>query len=144
MQNNDPRMRRMFRNSAVLLVVFLLGLVPALVRNLQLKRELARAESALALSETRDMASRAYLEASRNNYGLAVEHASRLYDRLGEFAQQGEDPVRSIAQDALGRRDSVMGMLAKADGTARTELQDLTARLLSAESSAAQTRARAK
>jgi len=144
MLTNNTRMQHMMRNGAVLLVAFLLGLIPVLIRNLQLKQELARAHSQLELSETRAMASRAYLAASQNNFGVAAEHASSLYARLGELAQSGEEPARSIARDALGRRDAVMGMLARADGTARTELQDLTANLLSADVSETETRARSK
>ena len=143
MRNNDPNWRRMMRNAAILLGAFLLGLIPVLIQNLQLKRELSRTQSSLALSETRDLASLAYLEASRNNFGLAAEHTSRLYERLGEMAANAEGPALSIAQDALAKRDALMGMLATADPAARTELQELTSRLHSAGSQV-ETRARAK
>jgi hypothetical protein len=144
MQHNDANMRRMVRNAAILFGAFMLGLIPVLIRNLELKQELAQSRAELTLSETRDVASRAYLEASRNNFGVAAEHTSALYERLADVAQAGEDPARSIARDALSRRDEVMRMLATADSAARTELQELTHRLLSAHPAGTQTRARTR
>lgn len=142
MTTNDSRLRKMARNASIVLFAFLLGLIPPLVRTLQLKGELQAARAALHLSQTRDLAALAYLEASRNNFGTAATHASALYDRLGEVAQTSQEPVRSIASNALSNRDAVMGMLATADPAARVQLEELTGRLLSADEQ--QTRARTK
>ena len=142
MQTNDSRMRRMMRNAAILLGVFLLGLLPPMIRSMQLKRELAALRSDLTLSETRDIASLAFLETTRNNFGKAAEHASRLYQRLEQVAQSQEEPASSIAREALAKRDGVMGLLATADAAARTELQDLTSRLLAAGETQARARNR--
>ncbi len=120
----------------------MLGLLPPLVRTLQLKQELAGVQSDLSLSHTRDLAALTYLEVSRNNFGLAAKHASVFYERLSALADSGEEPGRSLAIDALKKRDTVMAMLAKADPAARTELQDLTGRLLSARGNETATPAR--
>jgi hypothetical protein len=144
MNNNDPKMQRMMRNAAILFGVFLLGLIPPLVRTMQLKKELAETQRTLEMGSTRDLASLAYLEASRNNFGVAAGHASRLYERLAQVAQTGQEPARAVAQDAMGRRDSVMGLLATADASARNELQELTLRLLSTSEMEMQARARAE
>jgi hypothetical protein len=144
MPSNRARMSRMARNSAILLGVFLLGLIPLLVRHVETRQELARAEAALALSQTRDLASRAYLEVTRNNFGVAAQHSSRLYDRLAELSKEAEEPVSSIARDAVNKRAEVMEMLAVADPNARTALQELTSRLLSTPESKVETRVRSR
>ena len=84
------------------------------------------------------------IAASRNNFGLAAEHASDLYEHLAALAEKGEEPTRSIARDALGRRDAVMNLLAAADGSARTKLQDLTSRLLAVRAAETESRARSR
>jgi hypothetical protein len=144
-QEQHPANRRrnsMARNALILLVAFLLGLLPPLFRTIQLKRDLARTQSELELSQTREIASLAYLEVSQNNFGVASRHASDLYSRLDHLARTGEEPVKSIATEALQNRDAMMGMLAKADPMARVEIQALTSRLLSTRNDDLQTRAR--
>jgi hypothetical protein len=142
MQTVRPKTDDMPRKAGVLIGVFLLGLIPMIPGNYQLKQELTDIRSSLELSQTRDAASLAFLEASRNNYGNAAEHTSRLYERLERLAENGEGPARSVARDALSKRDSVMAMLATADDGARNELLELTSRLLSTDTEASSTRAR--
>jgi hypothetical protein len=141
---NDNRMKRTMRNAAILLGVFLLGLIPPLVRSMQLNRELAQARQALDLAATRDLAALTYLEVSRNNFGIAAQQASSLYERLQVLSQSGDGAVRTLATGALAKRDSVMGMLATADPAVRPELQDLTAQLLSLNQTEMSTRARSR
>lgn len=130
MEMENPRLRQMARNAAILLGAFLLGLLPLLVRNIQINQKLRQAETSLELAETGQLAALAHIEVSRNNFGLASQHATELYDQLATLAQTGEQPMRSLAAEALKNRDQVMGMLATADPAARVELQNLTSRLL--------------
>jgi hypothetical protein len=120
-----------------------LGLLPPLIRSMQLKQQLAEAQTQIDMAETRELAALSYLEATRNNYGNAATHTSHLFDRLGKIAQSGEEPARSVAVDALRRRDTLMGMLAKADPGARAELQTLLDQMLSTTSGSG-SRARTK
>lgn len=132
MDRENPRLKQMARNAAILLGAFLLGLLPLLVRNIQINQKLRQTETRLEVAQTGQLAALTYLEVSRNNFGLASRHATELYDRLGMLAQTGDEPVRSLAAEALNKRDQVMGMLATADPAARLELQSLTGRLLTA------------
>ncbi len=124
-------MKRTARNAAILLGAFLLGIVPPLIRTMQLKKELAAANSRLDFGETRELAALSYLEVSRNNFGVAAQHASLLFERLGVLSTSAEEPVRSVAIGATRKRDALMGMLATADPAARIELQQLLSQLIS-------------
>jgi hypothetical protein len=127
------------RRAGILLGVFLLGLIPGWIRSVQLNRELVSTRN---LADARDLVSLAYLEASRNNYGLASQYASEFYVRLAEVGQNADEPVRSTARDALVNREALMSKLTRADAGARTDLQELTARLLSRGEGGTATRAR--
>jgi hypothetical protein len=146
-QAHDPnpanrRRNSMARNALILLVAFLLGLLPPLFRTIQLRRDLTRAQHELQLSQTRELASLAYLEVSQNNFGVASRHVSNLYTRLEQLSREGEEPFKSIATEALQNRDALMRLLARADPTARAEIQTLTSRLLSTGAGDLQSRAR--
>jgi hypothetical protein len=143
LDNGDPKMKRTMRNALILLGAFLLGLLPPLVQTMRLKSELASTQARIELAETRELAALSYLEVSRNNFGVAAQHATNLFDRLGTLSSSAEEPVRSVAAEAAQKRDTVMRLLATADPGARTELQQMTSDLLAA-GDAAGTRARTK
>jgi phage shock protein A len=130
--SSDPRRSRLIRNAVVLLAAFLLGLLPPLVRTMQLKSELAETRTRLELAEVRELAALSYVEVTRNNFGVAAHHASSLFDRLDELSRTAQEPARSRAAEALARRDAVMGLLATADQGARVEMQGLVVQLLEA------------
>jgi hypothetical protein len=132
----------MMRNMAIMAGVFLLGFIPPFVWNLQTKRDLAQAQRRLDLAEARELAALSYMEATRNNFGLASQHASSLFSRLGALAASAEEPVRSVAAGASQKRDTVMSMLAKADPQARSELQEMVGQLYSTEVAGSGVRAR--
>lgn len=132
MNSGDSRFKHMMRNAAILLGVFLLGLTPPLVRTIQLNADLAEARAQLRIAEARDLASLSYLEVTRNNFGIASQHASQMFDRLGDLSASAEEPARSAAATALGKRDTLMKQLATADAAARSELQDLVGKLIPA------------
>ena len=141
MDTSHPKRERLLRNAGILLGVFLLGLIPPLVRTAQLKGDLENAQTQLERARTRDFAALTYLEVSRNNFGVAAQHASTLYDRLANAATNGEEPLRSVAARALQDRDAVMKMLATADPAVRLHVQELTSRLLALDT---ETSARAR
>jgi hypothetical protein len=142
----DPRKKRLVRIVVVAFIAFLLGLIPPSVRVVQLNRELAaereksgQAQARIEIAQTRELAAITYIEASRNNFGIAAQHASRLFERLSSTAQTGAAALRPAANAALARRDELMGMLATADPAARQHLQDLAHTLLITGGDAAQT-----
>ncbi len=135
--------KRIMRNAAILVGVFLIGLLPPLFRNIQLKNQLAAAQARIDLAETRELAALSYLEVSKNNFGVAAQHASQLFGRLGTLSTSAEEPVRAAATRAVQKRDALMGMLATADPGARNELQEMLGQLLFTDNeSAARSRTR--
>jgi hypothetical protein len=140
MDTSHPARKRIVRTAAMLLGAFLLGLLPGVVRNIKLSRELEQAQARLEMARTRELAALTYLEVSRNNFGIAAQHATALYEQLKTVAQTAEEPARSVAAEALQQRDSVTGMLATADPAARIHLQELAARLLMTDSGTARAR----
>jgi hypothetical protein len=136
MDTSHPKRQTFIRNTGILLGVFLLGLIPPLVKTVQLSRDLNDAQTQLALARTRDLAALTYVEVSRNNFGVAAQYASALYDSLQNVAPDSEEAIRSVAAGALQDRDTVMKMLATADPAARVHIQELTSRLLALETEA--------
>lgn len=118
------------------LVAFLLGFVPqfsakrALQTELDQSRDrLNRAEHVAQIHEIRDLAGRMLLDASRQNYGNALDRAGEYFGKAASLAGQTTDPpLQAALAMILESRDSLMASLSQANSTIVPELQALLQR----------------
>ena len=99
----------------LLLGGFLLGFVPEYQKNRALQVQLEGPEKAInalkqqiQTAELRDAAGLMFLELSRENYGLARDHANDYSNKLKDLISQSQDETQkkslaelAVAQDAL-------------------------------------------
>jgi hypothetical protein len=117
--------------ATLLAVGFALGFIPqyrhaseAAGRLQTCSAELSSCQFAQRLAVLRDLAALAFLEASRKNYGLAADHASRFFTEVERvLPQTTEERLRSSLQELLQRRDSITAGLARGDTAVLEELQ---------------------
>ena len=112
--------------AVALVVVFLLGFVPELLKVNRLESELRQSREAFAGASLRDLIGLAYLQANQKNFGLAAETCGRFFNRVREVANQTQDPTRRKSlEDLLAPRDRITAELAKGDAAVIGDLQDL-------------------
>jgi hypothetical protein len=118
--------RRIIVAAVVLVVVFLAGYLPSHVKANRLENELREARREHSLAQLRDLASLAYFQASRKDYGLAAGTSTRFFDGTREAVNQTRDSgVRKPLEDLLTLRDPITAELAKGDPGVLTDLQAL-------------------
>jgi hypothetical protein len=118
---------------ALLLAVFLLGFVPQFRESRRLSSELQDTRTSLAVAQEqrtiddiRGLAGRTLLEVSRQNYGLATEHSSTLFNKLRELAGTTQnETLKTAAADLLSSRDSITSALAQGNPLVISDLQRL-------------------
>ena len=89
-------------------------------------RELSTCRLSQQLSNLRDSAAMAYLQATQKNYGIATEYSKQLFDEAQRTASQTDDPaVRKLLEDVLAARDPIMADLANGDAAVVSKLQPL-------------------
>jgi hypothetical protein len=121
----------------LLLVGLLLGFVPQYLHSRELQSKLSSASQQVAscqlkqqLSDVRDAASLAYLEATRKNYGTAGEHASRMFNQLQQLSAATSDSnLKSVLAQVASKRDAVTSALASGDAAATGDLQSIVLEL---------------
>jgi uncharacterized membrane-anchored protein YhcB (DUF1043 family) len=99
----------------LLIGVFLLGFVPQYLKNRDLQSQLEsprktieELKQQLQMSELRDQASLMLIEISRQNYGLAKDHAGQYYDTLNKLIESLQNPaLKKSLQDLATTRDSL-------------------------------------
>jgi hypothetical protein len=119
--------------AVVVLVAFVVGFLMGEVRLRDARVQAEEAESEIRnlraereLSELRDLSGLMFLEASRQNYGLAANHSGRFFQRVEEVAQRTEDPqIRRALEQISGRRDAITAGLARGEAGMQQELQSL-------------------
>ena len=93
-------------------------------------RELSTCRLSQQLSNVRDSAAMAYLQATQKNYGIATEYSKRLFDEAQKTASSTDDPgVRKLLGDVLAVRDPIMADLANGDAAVVSKLQPLLTNL---------------
>jgi hypothetical protein len=93
-------------------------------------RELSTCRLSQQLSNVRDSAAMAYLQATQKNYGIATEYSKRLFDEAQKTASSTDDPgVRKLLGDVLAAREPIMADLANGDAAVISKLQPLLANL---------------
>ena len=105
----------------IVAVAFLSGLLIGYLKLRDANAELEKLRVENQLSELRDRAAMIYLEAARQNYGLASEQAGLYFNqlqRLNEPTSVIPEEQRQALGQLLTRRDELVAALAKGDPTA--------------------------
>lgn len=131
-------MRTKFAVGLILLLVgFLAGFIPQYTKvrgaNQQLTaqtKQLADCRLRQQLSQLRDSAAMAYLEALQKNYGIAAQYSKQLFDRAQTISSQTDDPaIRKLLGDVLAARDPITADLTNGDAAVGSKLQPLLVNL---------------
>src|SRR5437773_623026 len=120
----------------LLLGGFLLGFVPEYRKNRELAAQLEGPQKIIdalklqvELGELRDDAGLMFLELSRQNYGLARDHATAYYNKLNDLISQSHDEnLKKSLTELSASRDSLATNLATATPNALTVAQPIVVR----------------
>src|SRR5512145_970872 len=94
--------------AVVLILTFLAGFLPGYVKGHRQEEELRVVRQENSLAQLRDLASLAYLQVSRKDYGLAAGTTTRLFDRIRVVANQTTNSAnRKSLEDLLSLRDPI-------------------------------------
>ncbi|MGB7924207.1 MAG: hypothetical protein WCF57_13275 [Pyrinomonadaceae bacterium] len=128
--NSTPRMRRVLIYGAVLLVVFLLGLVPMWLKARTAASSLAEAEHQLNLARMQNLLASAVIDARRGDYEPARQAASQFFTSLRAEIDKGAtsnftQAQRDGMQPLFAGRDEIITLLARNDPAAADRMSDL-------------------
>lgn len=121
-------MQRVIIYAAVLLIVFLLGLVPMWFKSRAATNNLAEAERQLVISKTQNDLASAAIDARRGDYEPARQALSRFFTAIG--AETGSsshytEAQRKSMQPLFAARDELITLLARNDPSSADRLSDL-------------------
>ena len=124
------RVRRLILYTAVVLVVFLLGLVPMWVRARTCTRERDAAQAALRVSTLQNILANAAIDARRGEYEPARQAASEFFTSLRTEIDRGRDSVfsetqRNTLRPIFDPRDDTITLLARSDPASADRLNAL-------------------
>ena len=116
----NERVRRLILYAAVLLFVFLIGLVPMWITARGRARERDTALAALRVSTLQNTLGSAAIDARRGEYELARQAASDFFTNLQAEIDRGRDSVfnetqRSSLRILFDSRDDAITLLARSD-----------------------------
>jgi Na+-transporting NADH:ubiquinone oxidoreductase subunit NqrC len=116
--------------AAVLLIVFLLGLVPMWLKSRTAANSLADAQHQLALAKMQNDLASAVIDARRGDYEPARQALSRFFTSLRADLDQGNssnytDAQRNSLQSMFAGRDELITLLARSDPAAADRLSDM-------------------
>ena len=123
-------MRRYIIYAAVLVIVFLLGLIPMWLKARTAQSSLAEAEHQLVLCKMHGDLASAVIDARRGEYEPARQALSRFFTSLSEDTAKGDSSSYTEAQrngmpPLLARRDELITLLARNDPASADRLSDL-------------------
>jgi flagellar biosynthesis/type III secretory pathway M-ring protein FliF/YscJ len=126
----NERARRVILYAAVLLVVFLLGLVPMWMTARARSRERDAAQAALRVSTLQNTLANAAIDARRGEYEPARQAASDFFTNLGAEIARGPDSVfdetqRNNLRPMFAARDDTITLLARGDPASADRLVEL-------------------
>ncbi len=115
---------------------FLVGFVPEYRKNRELAAQLESPlktidalKLQLELGELRDNAGLMLLELSRQNYGLARDHASTYYNKLNDLISESRDEsLKKSLTELSATKDSLMVSLGAATSNSLTAAQPMVLR----------------
>lgn len=116
----SERVRRLIIYGAVLLGVFLLGLVPMWMRAREHARERNSLQAALRVSTLQNTLANAALDAHRGEYEPARQAASDFFTNVRVEIEQGRNSVfnetqQNALRSLLAKRDDTITLLARND-----------------------------
>ena len=125
-------LRRIGIYAAVLIFVFLLGLVPMWLKARACSSNLKAAESQLNMARIQNVLASAVIDARRGDYEPARQAASQFFTAAGAEVDKGDasnftQAQREGLQPLFARRDEVITLLARSDPAAADKLSDLYA-----------------
>ncbi|MEO8131001.1 MAG: hypothetical protein ABI822_28135 [Bryobacteraceae bacterium] len=131
------RRNRWILDAVLLVAAFLLGFIPQYLSSnraaadLQARdQQIKQLQQQATLSRLRDLSSLLYLEVTRNNYGIARQRASALFDLVRATINTGpDDALKAGLVSTLAQRDEIVSKLAKADAGVEKDVRDLMDRL---------------
>ena len=130
---------------AILLIgTFLLGFVPEYLKNRELRSQVQDGQKTLdgmqlqvQLGQLRDAANLMAFEVSRQNFGLARDHATQFYTKLTETINSVQDPVlKKSLEEVAATRDATMQELAAPTPASLGLLQSVVLKTVDATRSA--------
>ena len=126
----NERVRRGILYAAVLLVVFLLGLVPMWMTARARARERDAAQATLRISTLQNALANAAIDARRGEYEPARQAASDFFTNLQTEIERGRDSVfNELQQNSLrsvfANRDDTITLLARSDPASADRLVDV-------------------
>ena len=127
---SSSRMQRYIIYAAVLLVVFLLGLVPMWLKARTAANSLAETEHQLVLSKMQNDLASAVIDARRGDYEPARQAVSRFFTSLRTEIDKGDssnytEAQRNSLQPLFAGRDELITLLARSDPASADRLSDL-------------------
>ena len=125
----NERVRRLIIYAAVLLVVFLAGLVPMWIRARERTRERDAAQASLRISNLQNALANAAIDARRGEYEPARQAASDFFTNLGAEIRRGRDSAFDEARryallPMFDTRDDTITLLARSDPASADRLVD--------------------
>ena len=126
----NDRVRRSMLYAALLLVVFLAGLVPMWLTSRTNARERDAAQASLKISNLQNTLANAAIDARRGEYEPARQAASDFFTNLGAEVARGRDSVfnegqRNALRSMSDTRDDTITLLARSDPASVDRLVDL-------------------
>jgi hypothetical protein len=126
----NERVRRLIIYAAVLLVVFLAGLVPMWLQARERARERDAAQASLRISTLQNALANAAIDARRGEYEPARQAASDFFTNLGAEIRRGHDSAfneaqRNVLLPMFDTRDDTITLLARSDPASADRLVDL-------------------
>lgn len=123
-------MQRYVIYAAVLLVVFLLGLIPMWLKARTAANSLAETEHQLVLAKMQNDLGSAVIDARRGDYEPARQAVSRFFTSLRTEIDNGEssnytEAQRNSLQPLFTGRDELITLLARSDPASADRLSDL-------------------
>jgi hypothetical protein len=127
---SGSRMRRYGIYAAVLLVVFLLGLIPMWLKARTASSSLAETEHQLVLVKMQNDLASAVIDARRGDYEPARQAVSRFFSSLSADLDKGDssnytEAQRNSMRPLLAGRDELITLLARSDPASADRLSDL-------------------
>ncbi|HKS28581.1 MAG TPA: hypothetical protein VJS44_12205 [Pyrinomonadaceae bacterium] len=126
----NERVRRLILYAALLLIVFLAGLVPMWMRARTRTQERDAAQAALRISTLQNALANAAIDARQGRYEPARQAASDFFTNLSAEMARGNDSVfnetqRNNLRSMFATRDDTITLLARSDPASADRLVEL-------------------
>lgn len=128
--NMQQKLTRWGIFAAILLIVFLIGLIPMWMQKRAVTNELATTQKQLRKAEIKGLLTSAIVESNRGEYEPARKDTSEFFTRLQAEIDKGEESALTKAErDKLAtiftNRDATITMLAQRDQASTQRLTDI-------------------